>query len=165
MKYLPYLTTVAVAGPALAHEGVQVVPQGGKRHVFGFSNKVIGPLALCAALMLTPFWGSVAQAQSAAECIEPQQQQLMNACAQKDYEVADAALNSAWKSAKSFADAIGEGDALLDAQRAWLSYRDAACEVHASPFEGGSLQPLIRTTCLSELTAERTRMLLEFNAY
>jgi uncharacterized protein YecT (DUF1311 family) len=57
------------------------------------------------------------------------------------------------------------GNTLLTAQRAWLAYRDAACEAHASPFEGGSLQPLIRATCLSEITAERTRMLLEFHGY
>ncbi|MEH6521139.1 lysozyme inhibitor LprI family protein [Sulfitobacter sp.] len=106
-----------------------------------------------------------AQAQSTAECIEPQTQNLMNACAAKDFAEADAALNAAWKPAKSFADAIGKGAALLVAQRAWLKYRDAACDVHASPFEGGSLQPLIYSTCMGEITAQRTRMLLEFNAY
>lgn len=104
-------------------------------------------------------------AQSAAECISPQQQSLMNPCAYRDYEKADAALNAAWKPAKKFADAIGKGKALLSAQRAWLAYRDAACEVHASPYEGGSIQPLMRATCLSEITAQRTQMLLEFHAY
>ena len=104
-------------------------------------------------------------AQSAAECISPQTQLLMNACAARDYKKADAALNAAWGPAKEFADAIGRGPMLLSAQRAWLAYRDEACDVHASPYEGGSLQPLIRATCLSELTAERTRMLLEFQAY
>lgn len=108
---------------------------------------------------------SPAQAQSAAECISPQSQSLMNACAYRDYKQADAALNTAWKPAKEFADAIGKGEVLLAAQRAWLTYRDAACEAQASPFEGGTIQPLIRATCLSELTAQRTRMLLDFNAY
>lgn len=106
-----------------------------------------------------------AQAQSAADCIAPQAQQLMNACAAKEYAEADVALNTAWKPAKSFADAIGKGGALLHAQRAWIAYRDAACDVHASPFEGGTLQPLIYSTCMSELTTQRTGMLLEFNAY
>ncbi len=106
-----------------------------------------------------------AEAQSVIECSAPQAQQLMNACAAKDYDAADVALNTAWRSARSFADAIGKGDALLEAQRAWLTYRDAACDVHASSFEGGSLQPLIRSTCLTELTVQRTRMLVEFHAY
>ena len=140
---------------------VQLIPIGGARRVFGFNGKVMGPLVLAAALLL----GGGAEAQTAAECIAPQQQQLMNACAYKEYEAADAALNAAWKPAKSFADSIGKGEALLEAQRAWLAYRDAACDVHASPYEGGSIQPLIRATCLSDLTAARTRMLLEFHAY
>ncbi len=110
-------------------------------------------------------WAAPAMAQSAAECISPQQQSLMNACAYRDYEKADAALNAAWGPAKEFADAIGKGKTLLTAQRAWLAYRDAACEAHASPYEGGSIQPLMRATCLSEITAQRTQMLLEFHAY
>ena len=140
---------------------VQLIPIGGARRVFGFNGKVMGPLVLAAALL----FGGSAEAQTAAECIAPQQQQLMNACAYKEYEAADSALNAAWTPAKSFADAIGKGEALLEAQRAWLAYRDAACDVHASPYEGGSIQPLIRATCLSDLTASRTRMLLEFHAY
>lgn len=121
--------------------------------------------ALSTGGLLASLLAPVAQAQTAAECISPQGQQLMNVCAYKEYEDVDAALNAAWKPAKSFADAIGQGDALLSAQRAWLAYRDAACEVHASPYEGGSIQPYIRATCLSELTVQRTKMLLEFNAY
>jgi uncharacterized protein YecT (DUF1311 family) len=121
---------------------------------------------LCGAAILAALAGTPqAQAQSAADCISPEGQSLLNSCAARDYQQADAALNAAWKPAKSFADAIGQGEALLGAQRAWLAYRDAACTVHASPYQGGSIQPMIQLTCLSELTAERTRMLLEFNAY
>lgn len=137
---------------------VQVIPFGGARKVFGFNGKVMGALALILALTLP----LEAEAQSAADCISPQTQLLMNMCAARDYEQADAALNAAWGPARSYARQIGQGDALLKAQRAWLAYRDAACEVQASPYEGGSIQPLIWFSCLSELTAERTRMLLEF---
>lgn len=117
------------------------------------------------AFSLALMGSNEATAQSAADCINPESQQLMNICAGRDYKKADAALNAAWEPAKAFAEAIGQDEALLEAQRAWLSYRDAACDVHASPYEGGSIQPLIRATCLSELTAQRTRMLLEFHAY
>jgi urease subunit beta len=144
---------------------VALIAIGGARRVFGFNGKVMGPLVVALGLMLGSVLAPTAQAQSAADCIAPQAQQLMNACAAKDFKETDAALNVAWKPAKAFADAIGQGQSLLEAQRAWLAYRDGACEVHASPFEGGSLQPLIRSTCLSELTAQRTNMLLEFNAY
>ncbi len=118
-------------------------------------------LLFCAGLLIA----NGAYAQSEAECVSPQGQQMMNACAAKDYSAADDALNVAWASAKAFGDAIGQGNALLKAQRAWLTYRDAACAVHASAYEGGSLQPFIHATCLSRITHERTAMLLEFNAY
>ena len=144
---------------------VQLIPIGGARKVFGFNSKVMGPLALAAGLLLGSFFAPVAQAQTAADCISPQAQQMMNACAAKEYQAVDAALNEAWKPAKTFADAIGRGGALLTAQRAWLAYRDAACEVHASPYEGGSIQPLVYSTCMTELTVQRTRMLLDFHAY
>jgi uncharacterized protein YecT (DUF1311 family) len=104
----------------------------------------------------------VSEAQSAADCISPEGQALMNMCASRDFQQADDALNAAWGPARSYAKQIGQGDALLTAQRAWLTYRDAACKVHASPFEGGSIQPMVQLMCLSELTADRTRMLLEF---
>jgi urease subunit beta len=140
---------------------VDVVPFGGARRVYGFNGKIMGALILVLALMMPQF----GEAQSAADCIAPQAQALMNACAGRDYDQADAALNAAWGPARSYAKQIGQGDALLNAQRAWLTYRDAACEVQASPFHGGTIQPLVHFTCLSELTAERTRMLLEFKGY
>jgi uncharacterized protein YecT (DUF1311 family) len=121
--------------------------------------------ALIIALMLLLAPSGQSMAQPAAQCSAPETQSEMNACAYRDYEQADVALNAAWLPAKGFADAIGKGGDLFAAQRAWLIYRDAACKAHASPFEGGSIQPLIVATCLSELTAQRTRMLFEFHAY
>jgi len=144
---------------------VTLIPIGGARRIFGFNSKVMGPLALAAAVVLGSLGAGPAQAQSDAECVSPQTQSLMNACAYMKYEQADAALNAAWKPAKAFGDEIGKGDVLLAAQRAWIDYRDAACDAHASPYEGGSIQPLIRANCLSALTADRTRMLLEFHGY
>lgn len=144
---------------------VALIPIGGARRVFGFNARVMGPLALCAALMVAPLLGGGAQAQSAADCLAPQAQQLMNACAYKEYEAADAALNEAWASATAFAEAIGKQEVLLEAQRAWLAYRDAACTAQSSPYEGGSIQPLVYATCLRTLTEQRTIMLLDFHAY
>lgn len=139
---------------------ITLIPFGGARRIFGFNAQVMGPLVVALALFAAPV-----DAQTAAECIDPQQQQLMNACAAKEYDEADKALNRAWKPAKQFGDNIGVGEDLLAAQRAWLAYRDLECDVQASLFEGGSLQPLIRLGCLTDLTTERTEMLLEFHGY
>jgi len=144
---------------------VQLIPIGGARRIFGFNAKVMGPLAVAVGLLLGAFTVTPVQAQTAEDCVAPEAQQEMNACAAREYDKADDALNAAWIPAKAFADEIGQGTSLLAAQRAWLTYRDLACEAHSSPFKGGSLRPLIRSTCLSELTVERTAMLLEFHAY
>lgn len=104
-------------------------------------------------------------AQTAAECQDAQTQQVMNACAAVEYRAADDALNAAWPPARAFAKAIGSDSALLDAQRKWLAYRDAACAVQASPYEGGSLQPFVHARCLTTLTVARTQLLLDLHGY
>ena len=103
-------------------------------------------------------------------------QQAMNICAYRDFLIADAALNAQWKvtSAKLKArDADWESykpdndtrpgwfASLLEAQRAWLSYRDAHCRVDGYTARGGSLEPLLSSTCKTALTKARTEELRE----
>ncbi len=134
---------------------VALVPYGGKRQVFGFNGKVMGALALVLALMLP-------QVSEAQDCYNAGAQVQMNDCAYQQYQFADAALNAEWPHAMGYARSIGQGDALLGAQRLWISYRDAACAVQASPFDGGSIAPFIRASCLTDLTVTRTQMLFDF---
>lgn len=99
----------------------------------------------------------------AAQAACPGQTQLeMNACAAEAFVQADAELNAVWAQAKSFMDGIGQGPTLLDAQRKWLAYRDAACAAEIAPYEGGSIQPLILHTCLTRLTQARRQDLENF---
>ncbi|MBV2361698.1 DUF1311 domain-containing protein [Thalassococcus sp. CAU 1522] len=84
----------------------------------------------------------------------------MNTCAAEEYRRADAALNAAWKPAKAFADGAGIGAKLLDAQRKWIAFRDAACLAEAGLYEGGSIRPLVLNSCLTRLTRQRTEDLL-----
>lgn len=102
-------------------------------------------------------------------CADPQFQQEMNYCAALDFEAADRALNVAWKHVKSEIDArdaeMSEnmrswGEALLEAQRAWIAYRDAHCTSEGFQFRGGSMEPLIVATCKTHETQSRTQELL-----
>ncbi len=86
----------------------------------------------------------------------------MNECAATDFQNADTQLNATWEQAKVYMDGIGQGAALLDAQRKWLAFRDAACAAEIAPYEGGSIQPLILWTCLARLTQARTEDLRNF---
>ncbi|WP_081536135.1 lysozyme inhibitor LprI family protein [Rhodovulum sp. P5] len=80
----------------------------------------------------------------------------MNQCAASAYTAADAELNAVWPGAKQAMDQMGAGALLLDAQRKWIAFRDAACAAERAPFEGGSIAPLIHYDCLKRLTERRT---------
>lgn len=95
-------------------------------------------------------------------------QQGMNFCAFKGFEKADAELNATWKQVfpktKTFEAEVDEQfkgwpDALLKAQRAWITYRDAHCTSEGFKFRGGSMEPFIYNSCRAGLTQERTKQL------
>ncbi len=104
-------------------------------------------------------------AAQAVDCSAPQTQADMTHCAGLAYQAADADLNATYQLAMN--DWLGgrnapSGQALLTAQRAWLSYRDAHCSAVAAKYEGGSIQPMMHADCLTRLTKARTE---EIRAY
>jgi uncharacterized protein YecT (DUF1311 family) len=91
-----------------------------------------------------------------------QSQQGMNMCAGEAYQRADKALNAQWqKVIARYGDDAKAKALLLEGQRAWLTYRDAQCQMAAYDSIGGSIWPLINSGCLAELTRRRTRELAE----
>ena len=103
------------------------------------------------------------------DCKDPMTQMAMNVCAGREYQAADRELNAVWKKAsqraKSVDKDVGDGTQhreLLAAQRAWLTFRDAQCSFEANQYRGGSIMPLIRSTCLTALTEARTKQLREY---
>lgn len=101
-------------------------------------------------------------------CEDALTQRDMNTCAYQDYQREDALLNDAWGPAMaqmreydSYASEANKGaaKALREAQRAWITYRDLACEAEGWSFRGGSMEPLMVSTCLASLTKARTTLL------
>jgi len=93
---------------------------------------------------------------------ENQSQQGMNQCEGEAFDRADKALNAEW--AKVVANYKGEKPAqklMLDGQRAWLTYRDAHCELAAYESLGGSIWPMLVAGCKADLTRQRTHQLVE----
>lgn len=82
----------------------------------------------------------------------------MNHCAYLGWMQADEDLNDTYGWALGIAQGRSEANAaaLRTAQRAWIPYRDAACEAEGIMYEGGSIQPLIIFTCKEHLTRQRT---------
>ena len=111
--------------------------------------------------------------EAAPDCTsEALPQQDMNFCAAKDFEAADAELNQTWKDAAAEMkrrDAAerdlpddgrpGYYQALLDAQRAWLDYRDKNCVTAGYIFRGGTMEPFMVASCKARLTQLRTEEL------
>jgi uncharacterized protein YecT (DUF1311 family) len=90
--------------------------------------------------------------------LSKQSQAEMNVQAQKDYAKADAELNRAYAKLVKTLDAKSKVR-LKTAQVAWLKFRDAESNFHASRFAGGSIQPLEFSETRTELTEQRTKQL------
>lgn len=102
------------------------------------------------------------------DCTTQRTQLEMTMCAGQDYSKADAELNTVYAEAraamKSFDANLPPGQrgaarALLEAQRAWIPFRDAACKAEGFLYGGGSIQPMVVAECLARLTRQRTQEL------
>jgi uncharacterized protein YecT (DUF1311 family) len=103
------------------------------------------------------------------DCENAMAQQDMNICAGKDFEAADADLNKVWQEAIASAKEADAGmaddgrpgheETLRKAQRAWIAFRDAQCEYDGFEARGGSMEPMLVSGCLAELTRQRTKQL------
>jgi uncharacterized protein YecT (DUF1311 family) len=97
-------------------------------------------------------------------------QNTINQCADAEFIVADALLNAAYESAQKMMTSIdaelpaeeqGAVAALRDGQRAWITFRDKACEAEGYMMYGGSAQPMVVLGCMRVLTQQRTAALTE----
>ena len=52
-------------------------------------------------------------------------------------------------------------EALRDAQRAWIAFRDAECAMEYAAWGTGSIRSIAGADCMMSLTAERTVRLIE----
>lgn len=130
---------------------------------------------MIASLLLPLLAQAAAPPVAGWNCSNPMVQQEMNWCAGQDYGAADAKLNAQWKitaAAMKARDALfaassspeydkreGYFQSLLEAQRAWLRYRDAHCRVNGYSARGGSMEPMLVSSCKASLTRERTEEL------
>jgi len=74
-------------------------------------------------------------------------------CANDAYEKADLELNAQWEK-------MPHDQPLVDAQRAWIVWRDQECVARNAAI-GGWEEPIWKYACLADLTEQRTRQLKE----
>ncbi len=111
------------------------------------------------ALLLVPvFLNGAASAQKTAlqvSCTDPQTQYEMNVCADRKFKAADAELNKVYNSLASKLEDAARAK-LKAVEVSWLKYRDDNCDYESSLYEGGSMKPLIYSSCMERMTKART---------
>jgi len=128
----------------------------------------LSPASVVVAGLLA--FASLAQAQDEPEvdCEKAMTQSDLNICANKDYEAADKDLNAVYKTTMTAVQEtdkelgeidpnyVGAVEALKKAQRAWIGYRDGQCDLAGFEARGGSMEPMLVSGCLADLTKKRT---------
>ncbi|WEF26534.1 lysozyme inhibitor LprI family protein [Klebsiella aerogenes] len=94
----------------------------------------------------------------ADDCSNANTQTEMNQCAAAQYQAADKKLNETWEQALKRASGKQQ-ELLKKAQLAWISLRDADCAFLASGAEGGSMQPMLISQCMTDKSVEREAFL------
>ena len=104
-------------------------------------------------------------------CDDPQNQAAMNACARIDFERADAELNALWREViagaremdgeinREYDQAPTSEQVLREAQRAWVTFRDAHCTWEGHEARGGSMESMLYNGCRARVTRERIAQL------
>ncbi|MDD8023520.1 MAG: DUF1311 domain-containing protein [Paracoccaceae bacterium] len=81
----------------------------------------------------------------------------ITACIGAETQAWDDLLNVQYKARRSEMLAQGGGlnDKLLDAQRAWIAYRDAECSLETARWGEGTMRAIVGANCLMGMTAAR----------
>ncbi len=104
------------------------------------------------------------------DCANAMAQQELNQCAYQDWQAQDISLNDAYAGAvkmlKDWDSNLPEAErgavqALKEGQRAWVTFRDKACEAEGYAMHGGTAEPLLVYGCMARLTEERSLQLYQ----
>jgi uncharacterized protein YecT (DUF1311 family) len=94
-----------------------------------------------------------------------QSQMELNRNAAIEFEKSDAKLNSIYKKVMASLETQVQKNDLLAAQRAWIKYKESHCNAFANQYEGGSINSMIYSICLKEVTDERIVQLNRYNEH
>ncbi len=89
----------------------------------------------------------------------------MNYCADLSFKAADQELNQIYQQLRNTFKQTKQNTQepqLINAQLAWLRYRDLDCKFSTDRFKGGSMAPLIYSGCKETLTKQRTTILKNY---
>ncbi|MCK7595620.1 lysozyme inhibitor LprI family protein [Pseudomarimonas salicorniae] len=122
------------------------------------------PIALVLMLLLPVCCLAEEVCDSAVTTVE------LNACAAKELEKAEEALNATYRRVLGQLAEAGESDPdaklareqLVAAQRLWIKYREADCRAVFTLHQSGTMRTLMELGCMSGHATQRTRELESF---
>jgi uncharacterized protein YecT (DUF1311 family) len=120
------------------------------------SAKAPTPLAQSTYNQATPDRQPVPEA---SNCKSPQTQAEINSCASLFAKGADKRLNQVYQKLSSKLKGSQQEQLLIDSEQAWIKFRDTNCVFEQSRYEGGSIAPSIYSSCLEQVTKQRTKEL------
>ena len=92
------------------------------------------------------------------DCKNAKVQMELNYCADRDFQAADKKLNAVYRKLLDASDGR-EKELLKTAERNWIAYRDSECVYETANSEGGSIQPMEYSECLTQKTEARVKEL------
>lgn len=91
-------------------------------------------------------------------CKNAMVQMELNVCADREFQAADRKLNAVYRKLLDGADGK-EKELLKTAERNWIAWRDSECAYETAGSEGGSIQPMEYSECLTRLTQSHVKEL------
>ena len=92
----------------------------------------------------------------AQDCANATSQMAMNVCADQAYRKTDAELNAVYSQINGRLKQDKEATKLLvNAQKAWLAFREAECTFSTSASVQGSVYPMLVAQCRGGMTSKR----------
>ena len=87
----------------------------------------------------------------------------MNDCFGRRFAKTEAELNKKYKRIMAcLGQSSDEAKPLIEAQRAWLKFRDAECRFQSAGSDESSVQPMVVSICMESLSGERIK---DFDKY
>jgi uncharacterized protein YecT (DUF1311 family) len=94
--------------------------------------------------------------------LDASNQPELNICANRRLNHADSEMNQLYTEQMHYLSTKSK-KRLRDSQRAWVIYRDKACQYSSRPRqESGSIWPMENDLCLEELTLQRSKVLRNY---
>ncbi|WFC30378.1 lysozyme inhibitor LprI family protein [Proteus mirabilis] len=108
------------------------------------------------------FWSIYLQADN-FDCRNAETQTEINQCAYQDFQQKNEELSQIYQQYYAKLETKRQQQ-LQYAQSVWMTFRDLSCQYEADYYQGGSLAPMVYSSCLKDKTIERINDLKNYIA-